>query len=236
VAGIPVAYGYDGGLSSKEDVVSKQGQVPPTAARGSPAADVPRSVAFARRLFVLAGVLGTAYIWLALMELDRVAVRELTVFTIGLAVVATATMLPFAVLVRGARPWARKGMIITCVMLIPLAVVLTTADAAVMHTGWFAVLHYATSALILAAAIGGAVGLIGADAGAYFRRHQPVAEDDARLWPISRMRDLQTARAGGVRIRIDVVRPLQSALPLELVAVPSADRAAPAPEAFARAA
>jgi hypothetical protein len=231
--------------------VRKQGQAPRTAARGSGAAVLPRPVAFARRLFVLSGVLSAAYIGLAVTELDRLAagrviaspeggaagltnppgnIRDLTVYTIGLAVVTTATMLPFALLVRRAPPWARNSMIIICVTLITMAVVLITADATAIQNGWLPVLHYATSGLTLAAAIGGVIGLSGADTGAYFRRHQQVAEGDPRLWPISRLRDLQTARFGDARSGTAVIAPTQSALPLEVASTP------PAYEAFARAA
>jgi hypothetical protein len=225
--------------------VSKQGQIPPTTARGSPSPAVPRTIAFVRRLFVLSGVLSTAYVSLALMELDRLAalahVRELTVYTIGLALVTMATMLPFALLVRRARPWARSGMIITCVILITLAVILIAADAAVMPpgnpqlaAGWLPVLHYATSGVVLAAAIGGVVGLIRADAGEYFRRHQQVAGGDPRLWTIARLRNLQTARVAGARL--GVVRSLQSASPIDVVPAPPAHGGRPEYEAFARAA
>ena len=212
--------------------MSKQGQIPLIPTRGSPSPAVPRPVAFVRGLFVLSGVLSAAYV--------SANGRELTAYTTGLALVAMATMLPFAVLVRRARPWARSGMIVTCVILIALAVILIAADAAVtpagnLAAGWLAVLHYATSSVILVAAIGGVVGLIGADAGEYFRRHQQVAADDARLWPIAQLRNLHAARPVGARIGVGVVRSLQSASPIDVVAPLPAGRPS-ASEAFARAA
>jgi hypothetical protein len=221
--------------------VNKQRHIPPTAARGSPAAAMPRPLALARRLFVVSGVLNAAYVLLALMELDHLAAgRVLTSVDVGLAVATTLAMLPFAILVRRARPWARNVMIATCVTLITVAVVVITADAAVLPAGpvagWFLLLHHVTAGLTLAAAIGGVAGLIGADTGAYFRRHHHVAEVDPRLWPVSRLRDLQTARVERARDTIDAVRSHQPAPRLEVASVPLGDVRTPASAAIARAA
>ena len=230
--------------------MSKEIHTPRTVARGVPAAPVPRPLAFARGLFLLSGVLSAVYVGLALIQLDHLrndrvvnGVRDVLVYTVGLALVATVTMLSFAVLVRRARPWTRRAMIITCVALIALVAALVTVDAAILRTGssllvtaWFPVAHYVTAGVLLVAAIGGLVGLIGSDAGAYFRRHQQVAADDRRLWSVSRLRDLQLARAEVASISNNRTRMVPLALLPGSPATHAANPPEPAPVAVARAA
>jgi len=230
-------------------------QTSPTLVRGVPAAVVPRPVAVTRGLFAFGGVLGAVYVWLGLIELDHLAagrviasaqagpgpigpmtdaIRDFTIFTIGLALVATMTMLPFALLVRRAPPWARVAMIVSCVALIAMIVALVSADAATLPIdGWFPVLHYVTAVLILAAAIGGLVGLTGSDAAEYFRRRQQVAANHPRLWSVSHLRTFEQARAA---FAANGGRPSPLAARLEVVTTPAANHHQPAREVAALAA
>jgi hypothetical protein len=225
--------------------MSKQGHIRLNTTRHSLPAVVPRSIVLVRGLFVLGGVLSAGYVGLALMKLDaQVSGGELAAYTIGPALVAMTTMLPFAITVRRVRPWARSAMVAVCITLIAWSVALIAIDAA-MHVGrlgselaagWLPVLHYATSTVILAAGIGGVIGLIGADAGEYFRRHQQLAEDDARLWPISQLRHLQAARVVGAPVGVGAVRSLHSTSPITPVSTPPAVGGPPAFETLRRAA
>jgi hypothetical protein len=204
--------------------MNKQLPTSRTVARGAPAAAVPRPVAFTRGLFVLGGLFAGAYVWLAMIELRGASgVRDVIVYATGLALVATVTMLPFAVLARQARPWARTAMIATCTALIMLVVILVGADAATLQAGavrvaaWFLALHYVTAGFILVAAIGGLVGLTDPNTAEYFRRRQRTAADDPRLWSVSQLRQLQLARAEAATLSHNGCRSATSVVALDVV-------------------
>jgi hypothetical protein len=246
---------YDGGSCEMRIVMRVQSQTSRTVAREVPAAVMPRPVAFIRRLFVLGGVLGAVYVGLALIELDHIAasraangIRDLIVYTMGLAVVVAVTMLPFALLVRRARPWWRTAMIATCVALIMLSMALVSVDAAALPTGdvlrlsspvvtaWFPWLHYVAAGSILVAGIGGVVGLAGADAGEYFRRHQRISADDPRLWSVSQLRNLQWTRSESAAISSSRPRSASLAVSLDSGSTSATVSRLPAPAVTARAA
>jgi hypothetical protein len=227
-------------------------QTSSTEPRGVPAAAIPRPVAFTRGLFVLVGVLSAVYLGLALIELDRLGagratngIRDLIVYTMGLAVVVAVTMPSFALLVRRARPWSRMAMIATCTALIMLSVALVSVDAATLRTGdvlglnspvvtaWFPLLHYVTAGFLLLAGVGGVVGLAGADAGEYFRRHLQISADDPRLWSVSQLRNIQRTRSESASNR---PRSARFAVSLDRGSTPATGRRRPVPAATARAA
>jgi hypothetical protein len=208
------------------------------ASAGMDSSAPPRSVRLARLAFGLAGLLGFLYMVLASLELRHLEsgrrlaaedlgaavtfplvdrIRDFTFVTMGLCVVAIATMAPFALFTSAMRHWTRIGMILICIGVGAMSLLVIAADgstlligdvitpslfgvdaehaarlSAAMVTPWFPAVHYVTVFGLLVAAITGFVALAGSDASEYFVRHRRVGEDDPRLWSPSRIRDLDS--------------------------------------------
>jgi hypothetical protein len=180
-------------------------------------------VGIARTASGVVGVSALAYMFAAIVQLDRLTYgRPLDVFlreafrstdsrpehllvSTALCAVVVATVVPFGLLIARVGPRLRVATIVVClgvlgalplIMAVDMPTVLRDDNVfrgdpdfgRTLVTSWFPTIHYVALTAVLLGMIVLLVALANSDARDYFRRRHQVAEDDPRIWSVSRLR------------------------------------------------